>query len=366
MQNQKSVLIDENIPFLCEILSQKFNVVKFSGRDLDNHKLKNSNCFALFVRSTTKVNSELLTGTSVQFVATATSGSDHIDKEYLSKSNIIFADALGSNSNSVAEYVIYSILHAFQIRQEQVRGRTIGIIGFGNIGSKLAYYSNKLGLKILVNDPPLRDSEFQFPHYCEYCELDDLMENSDIISNHVPLTTDTKYPTIDLLNWSQLCNMKPDVLFVHSSRGKIVNEADLVEFIAQNPYTQTVIDVFDNEPLINTYLAEHSIISTPHIAGYSRNGKLNGVIMVLDKFEKFIKEKFDRDIIEKEFKLSSFRGEFVTEDFIYQKIDEYRKISVDSDTFSEIFELDDKEKETQFDLQRKEYPIRFEYLNINN
>ncbi len=363
---KKTILIDENIPFLDTILRQSFEIIKFNGRELTTQKLIDSNCFALFVRSTTKVNQDLLEGIAVQFVATATSGSEHIDKAYLLQNNIFFADALGSNSNSVAEYVVFAILHAFQIRNLQACGRTIGIIGFGNIGSKLAHYANKLKLKILVCDPPLRDSGFQFPDYCEYCELDDLMEKSNIITNHVPLSSNTKYCTLDLINAKNLSKMKSDVLFVHSSRGGVVNEDDLAEFVRINPYAQVVIDVFENEPKINNYLAEHSIISTPHIAGYSRNGKLNGVMMVLNQFEKFIGEEFDKSIIEREYKQSSFRGEFVTEDFIYQKIEEYRKISDDADTFSEIFELDGDIKLKEFDLLRKEYPVRFEYLNINN
>lgn len=359
-----TILIDENIPFLADIIKQKYKVQTIVGRKLTKQHLLDTNCSALFVRSTTIVDKDLLVGTAVKFIATATSGSDHIDKEYLAASGIRFADALGSNSNSVAEYVVFAILHSLMLRNQQVNNRSIGIVGYGNIGSKLAYYANQLGFKVFVNDPPLCDNNFQFPDYCTYLDLDELIAASDIISNHVPLDNSSKYKTVDLFNSNNLAKCKSDAIFVHCSRGRVVNEETLSELIINNPEMQLVIDVFADEPHINEYLSGRAVIATPHIAGYSRNGKLNGVMMVLDAFEKFTGESFDKSIITDEYRATTFRNEFISEDFIYQKIEEYRKIVSDSATFKHIISLNKSERMQEFDRQRKEYPARFEYLKI--
>ncbi len=357
----ESIFIDENIPFLSDILSGYFDIKLFKGRELTAQELIINNCSALFIRSTAIVNSELLSGTNVKFVATATSGIDHIDTEYLKSKNICFASALGSNSNSVAEYVIYSIMKWAFDKSNLLKDKTIGIIGFGNIGTKVGYYADLLGMKVLVNDPPLKDSNYIFPDYIHYCELAELLKNSDIITNHVPLNNSGNYSTLNLLDDSNLNLIKNKSLFIHCSRGKVVNEVALLNSI-KNKDISLVIDVFENEPIANKELSERAIFATPHIAGYSRDGKIIGVLMVLNAFAKFKSMKFDLSILTEQLNndtnpLNINANEQLK---IYTNIQKSRNIEADSEQFKNIFNSFDTAKE--FDLLRKHYPPKREYL----
>jgi len=358
-----TIFLDENIPYLKDILSEYFETILFKGRDLSAKELINRNCTALFARSTTKVNRNLLEGTNVKFVATATSGIDHIDIEYLKSQNICFASALGSNSNSVAEYVIYAIMKWANDRELILQNKTIGIIGFGNIGSKVAYYANLLKMEIFINDPPLAEIKFDFPEYSHYVELNELIEGSDIITNHVPLNKDGKYSTLNLLNESNLKLIKKNSLLLHCSRGKIVDESALLNVI-YNKDISLVIDVFANEPFANKELSQRAIFATPHIAGYSRDGKIIGVLMVLEAFERFLSIKFDKAFL-KTLLNKNFSPCVLSENNqndVFNNIKIIRDIDSDSVRFKNIFNNDDTAKE--FDLLRKNYPIRREYLEF--
>ncbi len=156
MIKKYSIVIDENIPIIDVILSDYHHVAKVPGREILNQLLKSTDANCLICRSQTKVNENLLEGTSVDFVATATSGSDHINTNYLEQKGITFNSAIGSNATSVAEYVIFSILHWSKTNQISLQNKRLGIIGFGNIGKRLADFAEQIGLKIIVNDPPLR------------------------------------------------------------------------------------------------------------------------------------------------------------------------------------------------------------------
>ncbi len=229
------ILVDENIPLLAEALRPCGKITGYSGRELSKHELIKSSCSSLFVRSTTKIDSTLIEGTSVKFIGTATSGIDHVDVEYLKINNITFTFAPGSNANSVAEYVVYSILKWRSLIQSEIENKTIGIVGFGNIGKIVARYSNYMGMKILVNDPPLKDSGCDFPEYVEYTGLDELIARSDIITNHVPLTIVGSYPTHNLFNEQNIkliifckvlnvTNIINEIIFPKIISYKIINE----------------------------------------------------------------------------------------------------------------------------------------------
>lgn len=362
-----SIFIDENIPFLKDILSQSAAVHTFKGRELSSEMLIKYNCVALFTRSTTKVNSKLLDGTSVEFVATATSGIDHIDTDYLNSKNIYFASALGSNSNSVAEYVIYSILKWSELNNISLSDKSIGIIGYGNIGKKVAYYANCIGLKVYVNDPPLNDSNFKFPDYMKYSELDNILSNCDIITNHVPLDFATKYKTENLFNSNNLELLKEKSLFIHCSRGKIVNEEALISIINKKNIS-LVIDVFSDEPISNEFLAERAFIATPHIAGYSKDGKILGVMMCLEAFEKYFSLVIDSEILKSQLKKDFISLDLNSENFydIYLNIKKLREIDTDSSLFKEKICINKLNDGAEFDNLRKTYPSRREYLTYKS
>ncbi len=360
-----TVFVEEQIPFVAKAISHCCKVFNFKGRELVRNDLIEKNCKALFVRSTTKVNKGLLDGTSVEFVATATSGTDHVDTDYLRSKNIYFVDAKGSNANSVAEYVVFSILRWSKITNKSLNNLKIGIIGFGHIGKLVGKYANFLKLEVLVNDPPLLEEHGKpaFPDYTVYCELDEIIEQSDIITNHVPLTRLGKHPTYYLLNRANLLKCKDNVLFIHTSRGGVVQE-EALESIFSDKNASLVVDVWENEPNFNCPLARKCLIATPHVAGYSFDAKIRGAIMVLNEFEKFAQIKVNySEIFEEYQKYSPINPKiFENTNLLYEMLLNSRQILNDTSKFLELCEKSEQERIKGFDMLRKNYPIRRETL----
>lgn len=355
------VLIDENIPLLKNILERHTVVEAHSGRDITSDKIKNAEC--LFVRSVTKVNSNLLSGTKVKCLGTATSGTEHIDLEYLKNNNISFRDAKGSNANSVAEYVIYHILKWAREFDIKLNNKIIGIVGYGNIGKLVAKYSNNLGLNILINDSPLYDAGFEFPNYVSHVDYETIIKNSDIITNHVPYISQGKYKTHNLLNENLLDKIKPNSVFIHTSRGGIADEEKLLSII-KNKNIKVVIDVWNNEPDINIDLLKNAYFASPHIAGYSRDGKLRGVKMMIEHFEKFSgiitdKRLLDSEMIEYNPLLDE---KYKKPDLVYYKLKSFRKFDFDYENMMSLIEIPFENRGKAFDLLRKNYPLRRECL----
>lgn len=362
------VFVEEQIPFLQEALSGLCEVHTFSGRELARADLIANNCEILFVRSTTKVNSALLEGTKVHFVGTATSGIEHIDIDYLFTKGIAFADAKGSNANSVAEYVIFSILLWASNSGFNLRGKTIGIIGYGNIGKLVAKYSNLFGLCVLVNDPPLLEriqsgEEPPFPNFTTYVELSELIEASEILTNHIPLTYEGKYRTVYLLNRQNLARVTRNSLFIHTSRGGVVEEKAMLS-IVQSHNVSLVVDVWENEPEVNCSLVPICLIATPHIAGYSFDGKLRGSLAMLKSFESYTGLTPNYGEIEKEIKKYQPLAEnfFEHPEKLFTILLESRKILEDSAFFKKICKLPPNKRNTYFDFLRRDYPLRREIL----
>lgn len=271
---------DENILFLKESFSRLGEVTALPSQDITAKSIKDAD--VLLVRSVTKVNRELLKGSFIKFVGTATIGIDHIDVDYLKNKGITLASAPGSNSNAVAEYIIACLLVLAQRKGFTLRGKTIGIIGVGNIGSKVAKKCLGLGMNPLLNDPPLarktRDKK--------YLPLSALF-GSDIITLHVPLTYKGKDATYHIVNKSFLSKMlaptrngagKGGTILINTSRGGIVDEPALLEGIEK--LKAVVLDVWENEPDINIELLKKVELGTPHIAGYSLEGKAQATAML--------------------------------------------------------------------------------------
>lgn len=354
---------DENILLLDEILRNHCEFKLYSGRKLSNNDLLESKCEILLTRSQTKVNRELIEGTSVKLVATATSGADHIDEAYLKSAGIVFDSAKGSNANSVAEYVVFAIVKWSLLNNIDLNEATIGVVGFGSIGSIVAYYSAMLGLNVIVNDPPLKDSGVTFPNYVQYCDLDELIEKSNILSNHVPLTINCNYPTYKLFNADNLTHFQANGLIIHASRGWVIDEAAL-HYLKDNKDATLVIDVWEKEPNFDVNLANKCMIATPHVAGYSYNGKLNGTKMILDSYCQFTSSDIDKSLLTVELEKSSLFSihDFNSRKQIYEHLSLHRNIDEDSDSLKLLCSKDEMIKVNEFDRLRKEYPIRFESL----
>ncbi|MBW7908772.1 MAG: 4-phosphoerythronate dehydrogenase [Kiritimatiellae bacterium] len=233
------------------------------------------NADLLIARSKVKVNQALLHNSHVSFVATATAGFDHFDTAYLNKHGIAWTSSPGCNANSVAEWVIAALLHLAMQHGVDLQGRTLGIVGVGNVGSRVAALAPALGLRVLLNDPPRERAE---PNL-DWKSLDTILKESDIVTLHVPLTDGGPCPTRAMVDCRFLANLKPGAIFINASRGEVVDEESLLLSLERHYIGPAALDVFAHEPDVSPQTAARAAIATPHIAGYSYEGRLRGTEM---------------------------------------------------------------------------------------
>lgn len=279
-----TIIADSNIASLDDFFNpqtlgqetkQSVTVIRVAGRDIDAQLLAEHQPEVLLIRSVTPINAQLLADNhSVKFVGSATIGTDHVDQSYLRERNIRFANAAGSSKHSVAQYVITAILTLRPEYWQQTM--TLGIIGLGNIGSTLAHYATDMGWQVLGYDPLLPASEFN------NASLEQVLQ-SNVVSLHVPLTSEetSDYPTRHLIDTAALQKMPATTLLINSARGPVIAAAALATDI-ERTNRQAVLDVFEHEPQVAESLLNKLTIATPHIAGYSLEGKLRGTQMIYD------------------------------------------------------------------------------------
>ena len=289
-----TIVADSNIASLNEFFNastlgqetkRKVKVFAVAGRDINAQLLAELQPDALLIRSVTPVGAALLAdNNSVKFVGSATIGTDHVDQDYLAARNITFANAAGCSKHSVAQYVLTAILTLRpQYWQPSIPPVTLGIIGLGNIGSTLAQYAHDLGWQVLGYDPLLPASNINNASFGQ------VISQSDVISLHVPLTdkkdnanpNGSDYPTRHLIDKNALDATPADTLLINSARGPVINAHDLVADIERTG-RQVVLDVFEHEPEISESLLSKLAIATPHIAGYTVEGKLRGTQIIYD------------------------------------------------------------------------------------
>ncbi len=274
------ILIDENIPQGYESFSPHGEVSLFHGRKLTRKDLDGVD--ALIIRSITRVDSALLEGTPVRFVGTATIGTEHVDLPYLASRGIHFTASPGCNAESVAQYVTAALLTLHIEQGVQLQGTTLGVIGYGNVGRRVAAKAEALGMRVLCNDPPLANlTQADTP---TFHPLDQLQDEADVISLHVPLNREGPHATANLVGPEFLERLSKPVILLNTCRGAVVDEAALMAAKRTGRVGPLVFDVFRNEPEISLELAAMAEIITPHIAGYSIHGKLNGTRKVLKAF----------------------------------------------------------------------------------
>lgn len=264
-----NIVADTQIPRVEQAFSQFGEVTFCPGRDIDAERVRS--CDILLVRSVTRINHDLLAHSRVRFIASATSGIDHVDVNYLRSRNIGFASAPGCNARAVAEYVLSALLDLAAGRGFRLAEKTVGIIGYGHTGSRVARFLDALGVKCVINDPPLADNG----GVAGLQSLDAALA-CDIITLHVPLTTGGDHPTIGLLDRRRIENLRNGTIVVNTARGEVLDEAALLDAVRAGRL-HAVIDVWQNEPSINTGLLAAVHTGTPHIAGYSLDGRLRAV-----------------------------------------------------------------------------------------
>lgn len=354
-----NIIVDENIAFADSAFNQFGRVELVPGRKITNSLLKEVD--VLIVRSITNVDGNLLKNTPVKFVGTATIGTDHIDLEYLKVNNIFFADAKGCNAYSVAEYVIAALLNLAVNFEFSLRDKSIGIVGVGNVGSKVARFVNTHGMKVLLNDPPLkRDGDKR-----NFVEFDEILK-CDIITVHTPLNLSGVDKTHHLFNKSNLYKLKDGTIIINTSRGAVINNLDLLNAIDEKKL-KVVLDVWENEPNFNEDLLKKVLIATPHIAGYSQEGKVNGTKLIFESLSKFlnVETTFNLKLDKPQNSDLDFQNNDRIELALNNIISSIYSINNDNDKMKKSYLMNAQEQVEYFDLQRKKYPIRREFNNYN-
>jgi erythronate-4-phosphate dehydrogenase len=264
------ILADRAIPFLEACFSGIGRIVAVDARELTRERVRDADI--LVVRTVTAVDARLLEGSSVRFVASPTAGVDHVDLDCLRAARIGFAHAPGCNARAVAEYVLSALFALDLHRRDGIR---VGIVGCGEVGSRLGAFLDALGIAHLDCDPPLRESG----RAGRWHELRDLAD-ADVISLHVPLTDSGPHATRNLVDGGFLARLRGDVSLINTARGGVIDEPAFLEFLRRNPDARGVLDVWHGEPGIRADLLRQVAIGTPHIAGYSLDARLRATLNV--------------------------------------------------------------------------------------
>lgn len=271
------IIIDNKIPYIREAAEQIADEVVYApGKAFTPELIRDAD--ALIIRTRTHCNRELLEGSRVKFIATATIGFDHIDTAYCQSAGITWTNAPGCNSASVAQYIESALLLLKLKKGKKLCEMTMGIVGVGNVGRKVATVARKWGMRVLLNDLPRAEKEGGNA----FASLGCIAEECDVITFHVPLYKEGKYKTFHLADEDFFRSLKRKPILINTSRGEVVETRALLNALHLGNVSEAIIDVWENEPNIHPQLLEKVMIGTPHIAGYSADGKANATQMSLD------------------------------------------------------------------------------------
>jgi erythronate-4-phosphate dehydrogenase len=299
---------------------------------------------ALIIRTRTRCDRKLLAGSNVQFIATATIGYEHIAARYCREAGISWINAPGSNANSVAEYVESALTLLLKDREMPLSKMKMGIVGAGNVGKRVSEKAITFGMSILVNDPPravLEGSE-------HFVTLEQIAEECDIISFHTPLIMGGEYETYHLADNAFFHSLKKKPLIINTARGRVIDTKALLVAMNEGLVSNAIIDVWENEPNIDRELLKQAYIATPHIAGYSADGKGNATRMVLEGLCKHFH-------IDAEIKIKLPRLK-ITAEMLYNDYNDVALIAYDPRRDTKRL----KEKPERFESFRNNYPLRRE------
>jgi erythronate-4-phosphate dehydrogenase len=266
------IVIDEKIPFIKGALEPWAEVVYSSGSLINRSMVADAD--ALIVRTRTRCDSQLLSGSKVKIIASATIGFDHLDTKWLEAEGVKWVNAPGCNSGSVMQYIVASLFYLASKKSLDLRSLTLGVVGVGNVGSKVVKAAKNIGMKVLQNDPPRKRLE----GLKDFVPLDKVIAESDILTLHVPLTLEGRDRTHYLINGQNLAQLKKDCILINTSRGEVVDNTALRMALAKNVLGGSVLDVWEGEPEADMKLIGLADIATPHIAGYSVDGKANATV----------------------------------------------------------------------------------------
>ena len=346
-----TIVADENMPGL-EMFARLGTLRRVEGRSMTAAAVADADI--LLVRSVTKVNRFLLQGSRVQFVGTATIGIDHLDTDYLESQGIGWSNAPGSNANSVAEYVLSVLCHYYPEGLQSLHGKKAGIVGFGLVGRQVCRKLETLGFNVHAYDPLLAPGS-----YPQLTCLERVFE-ADLLCIHAPLTTTGDFPSQHMIGAEQWRRLRPDACLISAGRGGVMADSEFTALLNERPDIYVAMDVWEGEPSINWSLAERVNIATPHIAGYSFDGKLAGTEMIYQA----CLAHFDLPIV------SGALSSSLEEDIDMSAVDEEQQLSMavlavydvlaDSDRFKALCDAPITKRAKLFDAHRKHYPERRE------
>ncbi|KGN83714.1 4-phosphoerythronate dehydrogenase [Porphyromonas sp. COT-290 OH860] len=275
------LVIEGSIPYLRGVAESIGEVTYLDNADFSPHTLAQAD--ALIVRSITRCGRELLEGTPVRFIATATAGADHIDAEYCLSAGITWTNAPGCNATAVAQYVMSALSRVSLEAGEPLEGKTIGIVGVGHVGREVLRLSLAMGLRPLLYDPPRADEEGSEA----FCSIEQIQSEADIITLHVPLTRGGRYPTYGMVNDHFVAQCRRSPILINACRGAVTNTDSLIRGRTQGLLSRLIIDCWEGEPSISPELLALADIATPHIAGFSADGKFRGARMSLEAVARY-------------------------------------------------------------------------------
>jgi erythronate-4-phosphate dehydrogenase len=281
------IVADNKIPFLKGALEDVADMVYLPGKEISAEDVRDAD--ALITRTRTCCDASLLEGSGVKFIATATIGYDHIDTEYCERQGITWTNAPGCNSCSVEQYILSVLLNIAELENFELKGKTIGIVGVGHVGSKVEKIARTLGMRVLLNDPPRARAEGPGA----FVELEKVFAEADIITLHVPLNLDGKDKTYHLAGHNFFGKLGKKAFFINSSRGGVVDSEALKAALQDQKLAGVVLDVWEGEPGIDLELLDLARIATTHIAGYSADGKAKGTSMSVQAISRFFGLGFD-------------------------------------------------------------------------
>ncbi|HDP54957.1 MAG TPA: 4-phosphoerythronate dehydrogenase [Bacteroidetes bacterium] len=357
------ILADIDIPYLKGIFEPIAQEVAYQkGNTISATDLLHTD--VLIIRTRTVCNESLLKGTPVSVIATATVGTDHIDTEYCKANGITVISAPGCNAGAVVQWTLSAIFALLGNENLNLSNKTLGIVGVGNIGSRLQKAAKALGFNVLICDPPREEREGN----SDFTSLSNLVSKSDIISLHVPLKVSGRHKTLNLIDKDILSIFKPNAILLNSARGGVINEHSLIKYLAENSKLHVALDVWENEPNISRILLKQASITTPHIAGYSLDGKVNATRIIVKSLGKHFGVQINTSEI----------GAMDTKEKIHVDLLKYlndNNICFNS-FFSEMYCIKSdseklKENPEQFESFRNSYKLRREFsayqlLNTNN
>lgn len=353
------IIVDDKIPYIKGALESVAEVIYLPGNKTTTEVVKVAD--AIITRTRTICNENLLEGSNVKFIATATIGYDHIDTEYCKQAGIEWTNAPGCNAESVNQYIASALFSWSMRKRTDLAGKTIGIVGVGQVGSRVAKTCEIIGMKVLLNDPPRERVEGKG----NFVSLKTIQEEADIITFHVPLNMNGIDATYHMVNTSFLSKLKKLPLIINSCRGEVFDTEEVKMASSTKLISGLVIDCWENEPDINMELLHLAEFATPHIAGYSKDGKANGTKMSVQAVSRFFNLGLDD--------WQPAKVELPENPIISIDGNQRREYSILAEAILSTYDIETDDNELRMDTSsfeklRGDYPVRreFDSFTINS